>query len=165
MMNKVTILSLFVGMLILNGCKKAEIALINEIKYSSYKDMRLDCPVESINGSKKSIVGKWKLVREYGGLRMEGPLNEDYSCNMIVYHFRSNGKVEINSDIEYYNSGVHPYALNTSPPDDKYFYERFGLSWMGYSSETPCDIIDNGRVLVLNSTYLDGTIRFFVRIK
>lgn len=144
-----------------SSCQKMA---IEEIELYGDNILSLNCPVKSVHGSEKRIVGKWKLVKERGGLRPEGSMDEDYSCNNVIFNFLPNGKLEITSDNNYYRTGQTTYEYIRSPYTNFKAYERFTLK-TGKNSGEPLDFKENGRIMVLNSSYMDGTTKYLVRIQ
>lgn len=78
-------------------------------------EMGQTCPVEAVEGPADDIVGKWKMVWMRRGFSIE---TVDHSCNNIIYHFRPDGILEVNSDVEEaggYAFGEYDYELILDP--------------------------------------------------
>lgn len=145
--------------LILSGCQKEKSTLI-----STTNEETLACPVESINGPTKKLIGKWKLVRQHTGFVSDGPRSIDYSCNHIVFHFRADGIVEVTSDVEQYKSGESSYEFALTRAETSTPHERYTVKFNNSSYQQPCDIRNDGRELIITSP-TDGPTEFFIRIK
>lgn len=135
------LLLLFVG----TGCKE------NEQK----------CTTVAVEGPEDDVVGKWKQVK--GKTVFDKSQIVDYSCNNIIYNFKSDGSLSINSDIDNpigYNSGEYIYEFSQHSLyeniDENYTLKIDNSNWA-------CSI--SGSNMVLNNAPLDGPILYFVRIK
>jgi|GEM_PF-1369252 len=140
---------LFVLIFIFLSCKKTEIV-----------KMDLKCPVVAVKGSDTNVIGKWKLVK--GVTVFADRRTEDYSCNEVIYTFKTNETLTISSDTKDLISlspGEYSYNFPLSP-----FYEDVKESYTMQinQSELACTI-SNG-VMVLDGSSLDGPIQYFVRI-
>ncbi|WP_114751231.1 hypothetical protein [Pleomorphovibrio marinus] len=56
------------------------------------------CEVVPSAGDDNEIIGTWKLVSVWAFHWLEGPVEEDYSCDRIIYHFREDGILSISRD-------------------------------------------------------------------
>lgn len=77
--------------------------------------MDLACSVVARKGLNTEITGKWKLLKV--STVFYNPQTIDYSCDDVVYHFRSNETLTISSDIHKNLIIVDPikYSLSLSP--------------------------------------------------
>lgn len=122
----------------------------------------LKCDVKPVNGSDEDITGKWRKVKSeytFTPTKMD-PI--DYSCDNIIYHFKSNGEVEITSDIsiEGRDPGSYSYRIITEPPW-VWMTEHRTLK-IGDSSWA-CNIKDNW--MILSQAPVDGMIDHFIRVE
>lgn len=76
----------------------------------------LKCPVSPICGKKDDIVGKWKLVKAQSKRPIE-PSKIDYSCEEIIYEFRTDKILVISSNIDRHFDGEHEYWYLPPPYD------------------------------------------------
>lgn len=114
------------------------------------------CTINAINGPEDNIIGKWKLVK--GEEVFYNPRTVDYSCNNVIYQFKTDGVLIITSDI------VDIIGFGTG----KYSYE-FILTDKGShtlkvdNSQGGCSIL--GSDLTINYAYLDGPILYLIRVQ
>lgn len=125
------------------------------------KENEQECPPVAVEGPEDDVVGKWKQIK--GETVFYQSQIVDYSFNNIVYNFKSDGTLSINSDIDNpigYNTGEYVYEFSQHSLygniDEKYTLKIDKKNWA-------CSI--TGSNLVLNNAYLDGPILYFVRIK
>jgi hypothetical protein len=128
---------------------------------SCHKSTVKNCQPVSINGSQTDIKGDWKQVQ--GKTVFFNPKTIDYSCDNIIYHFRMNDSLIIESDVISpigYESGNYGYQFTLgslyNDPAKKYTLKIGNSNWA-------CGI--SGGDLVLDSSPLDGPILYLVRIK
>lgn len=76
----------------------------------------LNCPVSPVCGKKDDIVGKWKLVKAQSKRSVE-PAKIDYSCEEIIYEFRTDKKLVISSNVDGQFEGEHEYWYLPPPYD------------------------------------------------
>jgi len=119
------------------------------------------CTTIAVEGPENNVIGKWKQVK--GKTVFDKPQIVDYSCNNIIYNFKSDGSLSIYSDIDNpigYNSGEYIYEFSLyslyENIDENYTLKIENSSWA-------CGI--SGSNMVLNNTPLDGPILYFVRIQ
>lgn len=112
LLHRCTWLTLVFCFLLLGGCKKndpIEIEDEQEILYSEY-----NCPVVGITGSENRLSdsdSKWKLVqRGHHPFMEDPPIPIDYSCEDIIYHFRSDGIMVISHDHDGLKAGEYPFT-------------------------------------------------------
>ncbi len=55
----------------------------------------LACSVKTVKGNPESIVGKWKLMKSYGGFDSR---TLDYSCKSIICEFHEDNSVVITNE-------------------------------------------------------------------
>jgi hypothetical protein len=121
----------------------------------------LACKISAVSGSKDNIVGDWKL--SIGKTVFFKPQIVDYSCLNIIYHFKTNDTLIIESSAENpigNRAGIYIYHLTLenlyNNVEEKYTLKIGNLNWAcGISSEN----------MILNDTPLDGPILYFVRMK
>jgi|SRR5690606_13581353 len=121
----------------------------------------LECTVTGVKGNDRQIKGKWKLVK--GSTVFYNPRTVDYSCDEVIYNFKSNGTLVITSDTEdliSLPSGEYPYILTRSP-----IYEGIGKPYTVKinSLDIACSI-SNG-IMILDNSRVDAPILEFVRIE
>jgi len=124
----------------------------------------LRCQVEAVAGEEDVVVGKWKMIKKTEFNFTTGSHTTDHSCDNIIYYFREDGHVKVESDVEGipYNTGdnVFPYELKFSlihETMEDYTTLRIGnIRW-------PCKI--EKRNMTLNLAYVDGPTLNFVRIQ
>lgn len=153
-MKSTIILSLII-MLSFFSCKKDELD-IND----------LQCPVTAIQGEKNDIIGKWKLVKQKNAW---GLPTIDYSCQNIIYEFKSDGNLLVTSgdgknDLSI-PLGSHEFELISTPLPNDPLKEVQSLSIIGdsMSSSWPCEISANE--MTLSQAWLDGPNLTFYRIQ
>lgn len=114
-MKKILFFGLMMGMLSMIGCKKQEIGDFEIIKVGHFG--KLDCHSNSVIGMKNSIVGKWKLVEHLFGYMSQPEVSgsvHDYSCNNIIYHFKEDGTLIVNSDHINFSSSQREYQFSAT---------------------------------------------------
>lgn len=119
------------------------------------------CNTVAVKGAEDSVIGKWKQVK--GESVFRNPLIVDYSCNEIIYHFKSDGTLTITSDIDNpigYNSGNYTYVFSLNSMYEN-MEENHTLK-IGDSS-WGCSISESS--MILNDAPLDGPILNFIRIE
>lgn len=121
----------------------------------------LNCTVTAIHGKKDNIIGKWKLVtgRQFG----YKITNEDYSCQNIIYEFKSNGNLIVTGDVENYfgiSPGTYEFKLNSKPVHE--WIEEKQTLRIG-DRDWPCGI--SQYKMTLNDSPLDGPILTLYRIQ
>lgn len=137
-------------LIILSSCKKNEVVNI---------DMDLKCPTVARVGSDTEAIGKWKLLQ--GSSVFYDPRTVDYSCNEVVYDFRSNGLVRITSDIQELigpNPGEHSYEFSRKP----LFEGGNNFTIKINSSAISCKI--SGGLMTLDDSAFDGPILHLARM-
>lgn len=139
------LLSFVLILLIVTGCKEDE--------QKSTTDAEID--------SQNDIVGEWKQVK--GKTVFYNPQIIDYTCNNIIYKFKSDGSLNIFSDVDNpigYNSGDHLYEFSQNNlygiPDENFTLKIDNRYWA-------CSI--SGSNMVLDDSPVDGPILYFIRIK
>lgn len=135
--------------MILLGCKKTA-----EVK------MDLTCPISARKGYDAKLVGKWKLVKSESVFMNRNA--EDYSCNKIIYDFRSDGTLVITSDIDKYigsKPGTYQYKFTKTS-----LYEGGSQSYMLQVNQrsVACGISEG--VMNLDDSPVDGPILYLVRL-
>jgi len=125
------------------------------------KTDELGCPVSAINGPENDITGKWKLTK--GQTVFYNPQTIDYSCNNIIYHFQSDGRLKIDSDrddIIGLDSGEYKYEYSMSV-----LYENIkeNSTLKINDIQMPCSISRHD--LIINDSPLDGPILHLVRVQ
>jgi hypothetical protein len=123
----------------------------------------LNCTVTAVHGKKDNIIGKWKLVagRQVGIDKMR---IEDYSCQNIIYEFRSDGNLIVTGDAENYlgiSQGTHEFKL-TSKPVYEWLEEKQTLR-IGGDRDWACGI--SQYKMTLNDSPLDGPKLTLYRIQ
>jgi len=105
------LLILVLTMSFLGGCQKNDLIEIEEeweVVYTEY-----NCPVVGITGSENRLSdsdSKWKLVqRKHHPFMAEPPIPIDYSCEDIIYHFRSDEILVISHDHDGIKAGEYPF--------------------------------------------------------
>lgn len=122
----------------------------------------LKCDVKPVNGSNEDITGKWRKIKSeytFTPTKMD-PI--DYSCDNVIYHFKSDGVVEITSDIfiEGPDPGSYAYEITTESPWEG-MTEYGSLKIRG--SSWACSIKDNW--MKLSQAPTDGMIDHFIRVE
>jgi hypothetical protein len=125
------------------------------------KEDEQKCNTNAVTGSQDDIVGEWKQVK--GKTVFSNPQIIEYTCNNIIYKFKSDGSLNILSDVENpigYNSGDHIYEFSQNNlygiPDENFTLKIDNTNWA-------CSI--SGSNMVLDDSPLDGPILYFIRIK
>ncbi|MBK7480595.1 MAG: hypothetical protein IPI69_13350 [Bacteroidales bacterium] len=119
------------------------------------------CHVKTIKGPENDITGKWKLIK--GQTVFYNPQTIDYSCDNIIYHFESDGRLKIDSDIDDiigFDSGEYTYEFSMSVLYEN-IEEKFTLKINDI--HLPCNISRSD--LIIDDSPLDGPILHLVRIK
>lgn len=132
------------------SCKKNEVVDIN---------MDLRCPTVARVGSNTQVVGKWKLLK--GSTVFYDTKTVDYSCNEVIYDFRSNGIVIITSDIQELigsNPGEHSYEFTPKP-----LFEGGNNFTIKINSNAVSCRISEG-LMTLDNSALDGPILHLARM-
>lgn len=123
-------------------------------------EIELNCHVEGIIGSEDDVVGKWKLVKEKK-ISIVHPEIEvrDYSCDNIYYHFKQEGKLEIQNNVEggFYESGTYDYEF--IPPADN--ETQFILELENYQWRVAIE----GRIMTFNMALVDEPLKYFIRME
>jgi len=163
-------LSVIVGLMVIAGCEKQEALKIETEMIYEVAGMELGCPVESVNGPEKSVIGEWVVVKEITGILEPEPTINDYSCDTYkyLYRFRPDGTLIAGAASPYGIPGMYTYEFRLSPLN-KIAEEPYTLI-VRDEIEYACDIQRKGRILKLNGNYINNTyttknIRYFVRIK
>src|SRR5690554_1355391 len=163
-------LSVIVGLMVIAGCEKQEALKIETEMIYEVAGMELGCPVESVNGPEKSVIGEWMLVKSVTNVMGSEPRIEDHSCLDYIWFYRIQSDGTLIAGVE------SPYSLPTMST------YKFRLSPLNKIAEEPytlivrdeieyaCDIQRKGRILKLNGNYINNTyttksIRYFIRIK
>ncbi len=124
----------------------------------------LKCTVTAVHGEKDNIIGKWKLVKQNNAWDL--PII-DYSCQNIIYEFKSDGNLLVIGDNEDQLSvplGSHKFELTAIPLPNDPLKEVRSLSIIGDSlSSWPCEISTNE--MTLSQAMLDGPTLTFYRIQ
>ncbi|HLW50059.1 MAG TPA: hypothetical protein VKZ78_03740 [Sphingobacteriaceae bacterium] len=163
-------MSVIVGLMVIAGCEKQEEVKLGPEMIYEVNGMKLGCPVESINGPEKSVIGKWKLVKTTTYYQSSGTINTDLehidlSCINIIHHFQSNGTLEISNDAIDYGDPVHffysPFEFKLTRLNNQ-MAERYTLKMGEFSYG--CDIRNHGRILIQKHPDSPST-QYFVRIK
>lgn len=123
----------------------------------------LQCPVTAKEGADDDIIGKWKLVKAETIKLAYGISIEDYSCNNIIYHFQEDDSLVISGISEGmpgHENGEYSFEFN-----DAKLYEGIEEEYTVKIEDMSiaCSIQDNH--MVLNNSFLDGDILYFVRIE
>ncbi len=131
------------------------------IGFTGCKDDEQKCNTNAVTGSQDDIVGEWKQVK--GKTVFYNPRIIEYTCNNIIYKFKSDGSLNILSDVENpigYNSGDHLYEFSQNNlygnPDENFTLKIDNTNWA-------CSI--SGSNMVLDDSPVDGPILYFIRIK
>jgi len=148
---------LFVGALCaltFQTCKKAE---PSEEAVTAYR-----CSVNSVAGHQNDVLGKWKLL-SYRTV-FYNPDTTDYSCDDIIYEFKSDGRLTVTSTVDEphgYAAGDYAFELkaNVAPEDGIWYYTL----QIGEHSAWPAMI--EPREMILSQAYLDGPVLHFARIE
>ncbi len=121
----------------------------------------LRCRVRAVAGPEDDVVGKWKLVRVRQAYFTREPEVTDYSCDDIVYHFRSDGSLVVNNSVTEaaHHAGDYNYEFIWDPFDSgassfrglKIAHNRWGCS-----VETT--------MMTLDASPTDGPKMEFIRI-
>lgn len=118
------------------------------------------CKVEGKIGADDDIFGQWKLIK--GQTFFYESKTIDYSCNNIIYEFREDETLIISSDTETVidlGPGLYSYQLHYEPleaSDEEFTLQIDGLI-MGIEISTDA--------MIVNHSYFDGPILYFVRIR
>jgi hypothetical protein len=137
-------------LVILLSCKKNEVVDI---------DMDLKCPTVARVGSNTQAEGKWKLLQ--GSTVFYDTRTVDYSCNEVIYDFRSNGIVIITSDIQELigtNPGDHSYEFTRKPLFEGGNYFTIKIN----TNSVSCRISDG--LMTLDDSAFDGPILHLARM-
>lgn len=134
------------------------LSFFSSCKKTEPVDMDLACPVAAGKGLDSDITGKWKLLKVstvYSNLR-----TVDYSCDDVVYHFRSDGTLTISSDIHKNMITKEPvkYTFSLSP----LYANMKGFTLKRNGSSVPCKI--SAGIMILDSSPVDGPIEYFARM-
>lgn len=118
------------------------------------------CKVEVKIGQDDEIIGDWKLIK--GQTVFNEPKTVDYSCENVIYKFEEDGSLVISSNTEDLidlGTGEYLYQLRFEPLEasNEEFTLKIGEAEMG------CEI--SADAMILNSSYLDGPILHFARIR
>lgn len=123
-------------------------------------EIELNCLVEGLLGPEDDVVGKWKLVKERK-ISIVHPEIEvrDYSCDNIYYHFKQEGKLEIQNNVEggLYGSGTYDYEF--IPPADS--ETQFILELENYQWRVAIE----GRIMTFNMALVDEPVKYFIRME
>lgn len=148
---KTKIILAIIIMLSTLSCKKSEITIDD-----------LQCPVTAIQGKENVIIGKWKLVKQDNAW---GVPSVDYSCQKIIYEFKSDGRLLVTGNVEYLLSiplGSHKFELarlSNYPMKDVQSLNIIGE----LMSSWPCEISTNE--MTLSQAMLDGPTLTLYRIQ
>jgi len=120
----------------------------------------LKCQVEAKNGQDDDIIGEWKLVK--GQTVFHDPRTIDFSCDNVTYTFQEDGTLEVSGSAETViglGAGKYSFQLHREPLEssDEEFTLQIDELVMG--SEISAD------AMIINHSYLDGPILYFVRIR
>lgn len=163
-------LSIIVGLMVIAGCEKQEELKIETEMIYEVAGMELGCPVESINGPEKSVIGEWMVVKIVTNVLGSEPRIRDYSCRDYIYfyRFRPDGTSISGTESPTGIPGMLPYKFRLSPLN-RIAEEPYTLIFRD-EIEYACDIQRNGRILKLNGNYInsppymDKDIRYLIRI-
>ncbi|MCD8193806.1 MAG: hypothetical protein LUD74_04515 [Tannerellaceae bacterium] len=119
----------------------------------------LSCNVKAVKGNPESIVGKWKLMKSYGGFDSR---TVDYSCKSIICEFYDGNSVIITNenphDSFYWEmQGEHMYEFSKSEDGD-YYQLIIGNSVSCFSTLTATQLVWEHRSL-------DGVDYVFARVE
>ena len=123
-------------------------------------EMGRACPVEAVEGPEDELVGKWKMVWMRRGFSIE---TVDHSCDNVIYHFRPDGILEVDSDVEGigYDVGDYNYELIWDP------YNSGATTFRGVKIDDflrwACFI--EITTMILDIRPLDGPEMHFIRIE
>jgi hypothetical protein len=139
----------FAFSIIILGCKKTDFVKLD-----------LTCPITARKGDDSEVIGKWKLVK--GETVFMSKSTEDYSCNEIIYHFRSDGSLIITANIDKFignTSGTYQYKFT-----DSQLYEGMSQTKTLQINlrSLACGI--SGGIMKLDDSPLDGPILYLVRL-
>ena len=121
----------------------------------------LQCPVVAKDGPNNDIVGKWKLVKVQPAF--SNPRTEDYSCGNVEYEFQEGGILIVTGSAENirgYDDGQYSFEFKDIKLHEG-IKEKYTVKIDDMS--IACGIQDNK--MVLNDSFLDGDILYFVRIE
>ena len=156
---KFTWLVLVLTLSLLGGCKKNDlIEEEREILYTEY-----NCPVVAITGGEHRLSdSKWKLVQRWERPVMEEPpMTIDYSCEDIIWHFRSDGIMTVSHDHDNLNAGE--YSFHDSGPGG---LRRLHIQHEGSSVGLwGLQFYNEGSMIGLGSGSPNGPGLYFVRIE
>jgi hypothetical protein len=131
------------------GCKKSE-----------FVNLDITCPISVNKGDDRSVIGSWKLVKSETVFMSK--TNEDYSCNDIIYNFKSNGTLNITSDINNYigdKQGSYKYSFSTSQ-----LYNGGNQPYTLKINQRAVACSISQGVMTLDDSPLDGPIIYLVRL-
>jgi hypothetical protein len=119
----------------------------------------LQCPPRVLSGKLSRIIGKWKLVK---GMRD----SIDYSCTNVIYDFRTDGTVIVNSDMAGFESGIYPYNYTVYDRLVDYLMSPFPNLIID-RTKVGCEVIK--RYLILSKEfaipYMYESNQLFVRVE
>lgn len=118
------------------------------------------CPVDAVEGQENEIVGKWKMVWQRPGFSND---YTDYSCNNTMYHFKPDGILEVSNDVEGvgYSTGDYSYEFVSDPYNSGVADVR-GLK---ISGSLPWGYQIEATTMMLDLSFLDGPLKYFIRIE
>lgn len=145
--------------LLLGGCQKNDLIEIEEEREIVYTEY--NCPVVGITGSEDRLSdsdSKWKLVLGKHHPFMENPpIPIDYSCEDIIYHFRSDEILVISHDHDGIKAGEYPFT-DSGPGGLRRVYVPEALLLMGLQ------FYNKGSMIAMSSSAF-GMALYFVRIE
>lgn len=143
------VLLLITSLILLGACQEDESPVVE-----------LNCHVEGILGPDDDVAGKWKLVKESIISIVHQEIEvRDYSCENIYYHFKQDGKLEIQNDGEggFYESGNYDYEFILPSENESHFIlELENFQWR-------VEIV--GKVMTFKMANLDEPIKYFIRME
>lgn len=113
-----------------------------------------NCKVTPVCGKANDIIGKWKLVKTKEAYSLKNGFN-DYSCDEVIYEFRTDNKLVVTSNIEEQLNGEYKFnykGINDCPtclPAENLQID--GLSLWGLVSTTTLDIHPSKENISTNS--------------
>lgn len=167
---KRVLLSVLVVLMVITGCEKQDLDMIYEVD-----GMKLGCPVKFAYGPENSVIGEWMLVKTNTTISEAEEKITDQSCDEFIYfhRFQSDGTLIAGQEAPHGDPGIAlPYEFSLSPLNES-AEEPYSLKIQNGNlgnSEYAVDILENGRILKLNGSYIENTyadrsIRYFIRIK
>lgn len=129
-----------------------------------------DCKTIPVNGSTDNVTGKWKQIKAERIYSEKPPSVIDYSCDNIIYSFKGEANLAIESNrIDYlgHKEGQHDYEFHKSPYGQ--IYHILIIDGIQYS----CTITEDNTMTVdleplpgpLGPTREFRTVLYFIRIQ